>query len=72
MFFNHTVYENTESWCIVIENIFLILMGILLLYRFSKDVISVNSEERLLIWTLVFFLVFDGLVKLGSIEWFDF
>ena len=70
MLFNHTVYDNTQKWVIVLENIFLILMGILLLYRFSKDTIQVNNEERFLIWTLVFFLIFDGLVKIGNTEWF--
>lgn len=70
MLFDHRVYENTEKWCIVLENIFLIFMSILLVYRYSKDTIQVNSEERLLIWTLVFFLVFDGVVKASNVEWF--
>ena len=70
MLFNHTVYDNTIKWVIVLENIFLVSMGILLLYRFSKDTIQVNTEERFLIWTLTFFIISDGLIKIGSVEWF--
>jgi cytochrome c biogenesis protein CcdA len=70
LLFNHTIYDNTLKWVIVIENIFLISMGIFLLYRFSKDTIQVSQEERLLIWTLTFFLIFDGFIKAGSVEWF--
>jgi hypothetical protein len=67
--FNRTVFENTEKWCILLENIFLILMGIVLLYRYNKDTIQVNKEERLLIWTLVFFLVVNGAIKASSVDY---
>jgi hypothetical protein len=69
MLFNHTVYDNTIKWVIVLENIFLVSMGIVLLYRFSKDTIQVNNEERFLIWTLTFFIITEGLIKISSVEW---
>uniref|UniRef100_A0A6C0K229 Uncharacterized protein n=1 Tax=viral metagenome TaxID=1070528 RepID=A0A6C0K229_9ZZZZ len=70
MLFNHTVYDNTIKWVIVLENIFLILMGIVLLYRFSKDTIQVTTEERFLIWTLTFFIITEGLIKISTVEWY--
>lgn len=69
MLFNRTIYENTIKWVIVLENIFLVAMGIVLLYRYSKDTIQVNTEERVLIWTLTFFIITEGLIKIGSVEW---
>jgi hypothetical protein len=69
MLFNRNVYRNTIRWVIVLENIFLVAMGIILLYRFSKDTIQVNTEERFLIWTLTFFIISEGLIKIGSVEW---
>ena len=69
MLFNHTVYDNTIKWVIVLENVFLVSMGILLLYRFSKETIQVNAEERFLIWTLTFFIITEGLLKISSVEW---
>ena len=69
MLFNHTVYDNTIKWVIVLENVFLVSMGILLLYRFSKETIQVNAEERFLILTLTFFIITEGLLKISSVEW---
>ena len=68
MLFNHTVYDNTIKWVIVLEDIFLVSMGIVLLYRFSKDTIQVNVEERFLIWTLTFFIISEGLIKISTVE----
>jgi len=70
MLFNHTVYENTVKWVVVTEAIFLVFMSILLLYRFSKDVIQVDIEERFLIWTLTFFIFTDSIIKLFNTEWY--
>ena len=69
MLFNKNIYDNTLKWVVVLENIFLVLMGIVLLYRFSKDTIQVNMEERVLIWTLTFFLIVEGSIKIGTTEW---
>jgi hypothetical protein len=69
MLFNRNVYRNTIKWVIVLENIFLVAMGIVLLYRFSKDTIQVNAEERFLIWTLTFFIISEGLIKIGGVDW---
>jgi hypothetical protein len=51
------------------ENIFLIAMGYVLLYRFSNDVIQVKMEERVLMWTLTFVIIVNGFIKLGEIDW---
>jgi len=69
MLFNRTIYENTIKWVIVLENIFLVAMGIVLLYSYSKDTIQVTIEERFLIWTLTFFIITEGLIKISSVEW---
>jgi hypothetical protein len=69
MLFNRTIYENTIKWVIVLENIFLVGMSILLLYRYSKDTIHVNTEERFLIWTLTFFIITEGFIEIGRVEW---
>ena len=69
--FNNNIYKKTLKFTIVLENIFVLLMGFVLLYRFSKDSIQVSTEERLLIWTLTFVMIINGLIKLTEIEWFD-
>ena len=70
LLFNITIFENTLKWVIILENIFVVSMGFLLLYRFSKDTIQVSQEERLLMWTLIFVLVFNGVIRIASVEWF--
>ena len=68
--FDHNVYENTFKWVVGTESIFMIAMSVLLLYRFSKDSIQINMEERFLIWTLTFVIVWEELVKVYNVEWF--
>jgi hypothetical protein len=70
MLFDHMVYENTHKWVVVIEAIFLILMSLLLLFRYSKDVIQVDYEERLLLWTMTFCIVLDSIIKVSQLDWF--
>lgn len=70
LLFNMSIYDYTLKLVIILENVFIFLMGLLLLYRFSKDTIQVTVEERLLIYTLIVVIVFNGAIKIGSVEWF--
>ena len=67
--FNRTVYENTFKWVVCMEAVFMFAMSIVLLYRFSKNVIQVSTEERFLMWTLVFLIMFDSIKTISSVEW---
>jgi len=51
------------------EFIFMISMAFILLYLFNKDTITVRSEEQVLVWTMAFVIVIDGIIKLNNIQW---
>jgi len=69
LLFDKRVYDNSLKTTIIMENIFVIAMGFILLYRFSKDTIQIKTEERVLMWTLTFVMILNGLVKLSEINW---
>ena len=69
MVFDKNVLDKIEKLTIVIECIFMVLMSFVLLYRFSKDTIQVSMEERFLIWTVTFVIVYDELLKVYNVEW---
>ena len=69
LLFNDNIYKSTYKWTIVIEFVFMITMSFVLLYLFSKDTITVKTEEQILIWTLTFVIVIDAFIKLNNIKW---
>jgi hypothetical protein len=69
LLFNQNIYKKTLKLTILLENIFVLLMGFVLLYRFSKDTIQVKVEERILMWTLTFVMVLNGFIKIFEIDW---
>ena len=69
LLYNRNIYDNTFKIVVILETIFLLSMVILLLYRFSRNTIQVNGEERFLIWTLAFIIISDGFIKIRSVDW---
>lgn len=69
LLFHEKVVDNIHTVVIICECIFMTLMSFVLLYRFSKDTIQVSMEERFLIWTVTFVIVWEELLKLYSLEW---